>query len=102
MTFGTAVRTHWQIENSVHWVLAIAFREDASCARTRHEAINLAIMRSFALTLLQHNTTVKVRIKAKRIVAAWNTDFLLALSMRLPWPLDAYGCLLFWRVLCYP
>lgn len=78
-TFGEAVRTHWQIENSVHWILDIAFREDAARARTGHEATNLAIMRSFALTLLKHHTTIKAGIKAKRMVAAWDSDFLLAL-----------------------
>lgn len=78
-TFGIAVRTHWQIENSVHWVLDIAFQEDASRSRTGHEAANLAILRSFALTLLKHNPSVKAGIKAKRMVAAWDSDFLLAL-----------------------
>ncbi len=78
-TFGTAVRTHWQIENQVHWVLDIAFREDASRARIGHASTNLAIIRSFALTLLQHSTSVHAGIKARRMVAAWDSDFLLAL-----------------------
>lgn len=74
-----AVRGHWSIENGLHWVLDIAFREDESRVRKDHGPENLAILRRIALNLLKQDTTVKRGIKTKRLVAAWNNDFLLQL-----------------------
>lgn len=74
-----AVRGHWSIENGLHWVLDIAFREDESRVRKDHGPENLAILRRIALNLLKQDTTVKRGIKTKRLVAAWNNDYLLQL-----------------------
>ncbi len=74
-----AVRGHWGIENGLHWVLDIAFREDESRARKDHAPENLAIMRHIALNLLKQDTSKKVGIKNKRLVAAWNNDYLIHL-----------------------
>jgi predicted transposase YbfD/YdcC len=57
-----AVRSHWGIENSLHWVLDMAFREDESRARTGHSAQNLAVLRKLALTLIQQDRTRKVGV----------------------------------------
>ncbi len=77
-----AVRAHWSIENGLHWVLDIAFREDASRVRKDHAPENLAILRHIALNLLKQDTTLKLGIKNKRLVAAWNNDYLIHLFSR--------------------
>ncbi|HSR35331.1 MAG TPA: ISAs1 family transposase, partial [Anaerolineae bacterium] len=61
----TATRSHWQIENSLHWALDIAFREDESRVRKDHGAQNLATLRHVALNLLKQETTAKIGIKNK-------------------------------------
>ena len=70
------VRTHWSIENEVHWVLDVAFREDDCRVRIGHGAQNFAILRHLALNLLKRESSVKVGIKTKRHKAGWSTDYL--------------------------
>lgn len=74
--FAEAVRGHWGIENSLHWVLDVTFDEDQSRARNRQLAANLAWLRRFAISLLKRHPA-KCSIKGKSRVAGWNDDFLL-------------------------
>jgi predicted transposase YbfD/YdcC len=75
-TFGTSVRSHWGIENSVHWVLDVTFREDMSRIRMDHGPENLAVIRHIALNLLRQETSFKGSIKTKRLKAGWNNAYL--------------------------
>jgi predicted transposase YbfD/YdcC len=72
-----ATRTHWEIENCVHWVLDIAFNEDDSRVRQGHAPQNLAVVRHLALNLLKMEQTSKGGVKARRKRAGWDEDYLL-------------------------
>ena len=75
-TFGQAVRKHWGIENSVHWVLDIAFREDESRMRKGNSPENFAAIRHIALNLLRNNKTFKGSVKTKRLNAAMDPKYM--------------------------
>jgi predicted transposase YbfD/YdcC len=73
--FAHAVRGHWAIENSLHWVLDVTFDEDQSRARNRRLADNLAWLRRLAIGLLKQHPA-KHSLKGKQQLAGWSNDFL--------------------------
>lgn len=75
--FAQAVREHWGVENALHWVLDVSFREDDCRIRRGHGAQNLAVLRQMALNLLRRESGHKRGIKARRRRAGWDRDYLL-------------------------
>ena len=73
---AAAVRDHWSIENSLHWVLDIGFREDECRIRHRNAAANLAVIRKIAINLVKADTSTKGSIKGKRKAAGWNNQYM--------------------------
>lgn len=71
-----AIRGHWGIENSLHWVLDVAFNEDACRIRKDHAPLNIATLRQMALNLLRQETSCKKGIAVKRSKAGWDNAYL--------------------------
>ena len=77
--FARAVRSHWGIENKLHWVLDVHMGEDQSRARSGYAAENLATLRRLALNLLKSERTKKRGIRGKQNNASWDHAYLLKL-----------------------
>jgi len=75
--FAQAARGHWSVENNLHWVLDVAFREDHHRTRTDHSAQNFSVLRHIALNLLKAEKIAKVGVKVKRLKCGWDHDYLL-------------------------
>ena len=71
-----AVRRHWSIENSLHWVLDVTFNEDQSRVRDETAASNWAVLRKMALNLLKSDSEVDTSIKGRRKQAGWDNDYM--------------------------
>jgi len=74
---GNAVRSHWSIENSLHWCLDVTFREDLSRIRKDHGPENLATLRHIGLNLLKKETSKKLSVRKQRLLASWENDYLI-------------------------
>jgi len=74
--FAAAVRKHWTVETSLHWVLDVAFDEDHSRVRKDNASENMAMLRHVALNLLKADTDTKGGIKVRRKKAGWSHDYL--------------------------
>lgn len=77
--FARAVRSHWAIENNLHWILDVAYREDESRSRKDHAPENLAWIRRMTVPLLAQDET-KASIRCKRKIAGWDDNYLLAVA----------------------
>jgi len=82
--FATAVRNHWGTENRQHWILDVAFSEDASRVRRDHGPANLAMLRRLALSILQTDASTQDSLRGKRQRAGWDDEFLLTLLTTIP------------------
>jgi predicted transposase YbfD/YdcC len=77
ITIGRAIRAHWGIENRLHWVLDVTFKEDASRIRKGHGAENFSLLRRMAISLLNQETSTKRSLKQKTKRAAMSTDYMV-------------------------
>lgn len=75
--FQKAIRSHWEIENKLHWTLDVAFGEDASRKRAGYSARNFATLNKIALNLLKNETSLKVGVKGRRLKAGWDNSYLI-------------------------
>ena len=76
---GMAVRSHWGIENSLHWILDVNFGEDHARNRKGHSAENMAILRHMVVNLVKKERSSKTSFRGKLLKASWNNDYLIKL-----------------------
>jgi predicted transposase YbfD/YdcC len=74
--FLKSTQNHWAIENKLHWVLDVAFREDEARIRKGNGAANFSLLRHIAVNLIKHEKTAKVGVKIKRQMAGWDNSYL--------------------------
>ena len=72
-----AIRRHWSVENALHWVLDVTFREDDSRVRDRTAARNLALLRKIALNLVARDRRSRTILRGRRKKAAWKDAYML-------------------------
>ena len=77
--FNKYIRYHWGVENSLHWVLDMVFREDEQRKRNKLAAENFAIVRKISLNLLKKDTKTKASLVSKRLRAGWDKEYLISL-----------------------
>ena len=80
---GEAVRAHWRIENSLHWVLDVTFREDLARLRKGNGARNMAVVRHFAVNIVR-TANDKLSLKTRRKLAGWDPQYLANLLTPSP------------------
>ena len=77
---GSQIRSHWGIENSLHWVLDMVFNEDQLRNRAKNSAANMTVIRHMALNLIKQDKNTKVSIRGRRLKAGWDDAYLLGLE----------------------
>lgn len=73
------IRSHWGVENKLHWMLDVAFSEDYNRKRAINASQNFSLINKIALSLLKQDKTKKIGIKSKRKAAGWDEDYLLTI-----------------------
>lgn len=76
---ASMIRRHWTIENQLHWVLDIAFREDDARHRARNTAQNMTTLRQIAINIIKQDQQRKVGVANSRKRAGWDRSYLLTL-----------------------
>ena len=76
--FNTYIRSHWEVENKLHWTLDMTFGEDQQRKRCKKAAENFSLVRKFALNILKKDNS-KLSLVNKRLKAAWNWNYLMHL-----------------------
>jgi hypothetical protein len=74
---ANAIRTHWHVENKLHWQLDVIFNEEQNWLRSGFAAENISLINKIALFLLKSEKSVKVGIKTKRIKADWKSIYVM-------------------------
>ena len=77
---GKGIRSHWGIENSLHWTLDVSFHEDRSRKRDENAAQNFSMLNRIALNRIKNEQSKKRSVKGKRLDAGWNNDYLLKIT----------------------
>ncbi len=80
---AASIRAHWRVENCLHWVLDVAFAEDQCRIRCGYAAENFATIRRLAINVIKNNKSKKASARAKRLLAAWQDDYLRELLMEM-------------------
>lgn len=75
--FQEVIRSHWAIENKLHWTLDVAFREDLNRKRASNAAQNFSLINKIALNLAKKESSKKLGIKSKLKIAGWDENYLL-------------------------
>lgn len=78
-SIGNAVRSHWAIENKLHWQLDVSFGEDKSRKRDRNAAENYSVILRMALNIIKNEKSTKRGVKGKRLKAGWDNEYLMKL-----------------------
>lgn len=74
---GNAIRSHWQVENNLHWQLDVSFNEDQCRLRSGNAAANFSFLNKIALNLLKNEKTAKIGIASKRLKAGWDENYMM-------------------------
>lgn len=78
------IRSHWGVENGLHYILDVAFREDHNRSRIGNSAVNQTVLRHYALNQLRQEKSAKIGVKAKRKKAGWDNQYLLKVLASKP------------------
>jgi predicted transposase YbfD/YdcC len=76
-TISRAIRSHWGIENELHWMMDVGFNEDAGRKRNRNAVVNFSLVKKISMLMLKKDEATKVGIKSKRFKAAINPEYLM-------------------------
>ena len=74
---ANAIRSHWGVENQVHWVLDVVFADDQSRVRIDHAAHNIPIIRHIVVNMLRQETSLTTSLRQKRLRAGWDDLYVM-------------------------